>query len=55
MTLPDMKKILELKMLAMKRCQDRIDEAASRPPCQKKLEENPDYGITKSLKRKYDL
>ena len=56
MTLPDMKKILELKMLAMKRCQDRIDEAASRPPLYRKnFEDAPDYGVSKNLKKKYGL
>jgi hypothetical protein len=55
MAIPDMKKILELKKAAMKRCEDRINEAASRPPCQKNHEETPEYGVTIKLKKKYGL
>jgi len=55
MAVPDMKKILELKQIAMKRCEDRILEAASRPPCKKKLEDAESYGMTRRMKSKYGL
>jgi hypothetical protein len=55
MAVPDMKKILELKQIAMKRCEDRILEAASRPPCTKHLEDTDSYGMTRRMKSKYGL
>lgn len=55
MAVPDMKKILDLKQIAMKRCEDRILEAASRSPCTKKLEESENYGMTRRTKSKYGL
>ena len=55
MVMPDMKKILELKQQAMRRCEDRIKEAAAKPPCMKKFTEQSDYGVTRSMKSKYGL
>ncbi|HOJ97451.1 MAG TPA: hypothetical protein PK024_11530 [Methanospirillum sp.] len=55
MAVPDMKKILELKQVAMKRCEDRILQAASRPPCTKHLEDTDSYGMTRRMKSKYGL
>jgi len=55
MAVPDIKKILELKQVAMKRCEDRILEAARRPPCTKKLEDSENYGMTRRTKSKYGL
>ncbi len=51
----DMKKILELKQIAMKRCEDRIREAAHRPPCTKQRQEAESFGMTRKMKSKYGL
>ncbi|MDD1725228.1 MAG: hypothetical protein LUQ07_08905 [Methanospirillum sp.] len=51
----DLKKILELKQTAMRRCEERIRDAALKPPCIKKLEGMENYGVTTSLKRKHGL
>lgn len=55
MTSVDLKKIMELKQIAMKRCEERILDAAERPPCQKKMDMMENYGVTMSLKRKHGL
>ncbi|MDD3574057.1 hypothetical protein [Methanospirillum sp.] len=55
MAVPDMKKILELKQIAMKRCEERILEAARRPPCKKRREDDDSYGMTRRMKSKYGL
>jgi hypothetical protein len=53
----DFNAIMKLKMVAMKRCEERIEEAASRPPCsKKKFEDNPEcYGVTRVLKKRHGL
>lgn len=55
MTSLDFKKIMELKQTAMRRCEERIHDAALKPPCVKKLETMESYGVTLSLKRKHGL
>ncbi|NLV26820.1 MAG: hypothetical protein GXY48_06605 [Methanomicrobiales archaeon] len=55
MTSVDLKKIMEMKQIAMKRCEERIRDAAKQPPCQKKLDEMEKFGVTLSLKRKHGL
>ena len=55
MAVPDMKKLLELKQIAMKRCEERILEAARRPPCKKRLEDDDRHGMTRKMTSKYGL
>ena len=53
----DFNTIMQLKKAAMKRCEDRILEAASQPPGErKKIEEIPEcYGVTQVLKKRHGL
>jgi hypothetical protein len=53
----DFTAIMKLKKTAMKRCEERILEAASRSTDhQKKNEDSPDqYGVTQSVKKKHGL
>lgn len=53
----DLNAIMALKKAAMRRCEERIEEAASRPPCdRKKMEEYSDcHGVTQVLKRRHGL
>ena len=57
MTPVDLDAIMRLKKTAMKRCEERIIEAASIPPDQRKpREECPDnYGVTRVLKKRHGL
>lgn len=55
MTPVDLNKIMQLKQMAMKRCEERIQDAAKRSPCSKRVEPVSDYGVTLSLKRKHGL
>jgi len=55
MAVPDMKKLLELKQIAMKRCEERILEAARRPPCKKRREDDDSHGMTRKMNSKYGL
>jgi len=53
----DFNTIIKLKKTAMKRCEERILEAASQPPGErKKIEEIPEcYGVSQILKKRHGL
>lgn len=53
----DLNVIMKLKKTAMKRCEERILEAASLPPDEKKKKEEcqETYGVTRILKKRHGL
>jgi hypothetical protein len=53
----DLNAIMALKKAAIKRCEERILEAASRPEHEhKRIEEIPEcYGVTQVLKKRHGL
>jgi hypothetical protein len=53
----DLDAIMRLKKTAMKRCEERIIEAASLPPDQKRTEKEctESYGVTRLLKKRHGL
>ncbi len=57
MTPVDLDAIMKLKKTAMKRCEERIIEAASIPPDQRKPREEclENYGVTRVLKKRHGL
>ena len=57
MTSIDMDVIMKLKKTAMKRCEERILEAASLPPEEKnkKNDYQETYGVTRVLKKRHGL
>ena len=57
MTSIDMDVIMKLKKTAMKRCEERILEAASLPPDEKnrRIDCQETYGVTRILKKRHGL
>ena len=57
MTSIDLNAIMKLKKTAMKRCEERIADAASHPCDQKKKceEYQETYGVTRILKKRHGL
>ena len=57
MTSIDMDVIMKLKKTAMKRCEERILEAASLPPDEKNRRSDcqETYGVTRILKKRHGL